>query len=168
MRRTVLRDTRNSRAIALILLPFTWNSRRTRPIVSTVSIPASPSFATRTNEGILDQTRRGQNCKPITPPTGAKLHAGSQRMRKWRSALAARLFAVRPALGFIGVDGVADESELSFLWRAFVAPGELVRAMDKKRMHRVCLSRGEGGLGVAGFMGPRPTISERESVTERA
>src|SRR5438105_7794811 len=79
MRRTVLRDTRNSRAIALILLPFTWTSRRTRPIVSTVSIPASPSFATRTNEGILDQTRRGQNCKPITPPTGAKLHAGSHR-----------------------------------------------------------------------------------------
>src|SRR5215510_7590563 len=79
MRRTVLRETRNSRAIALIFLPFTWNSRRTRPIVSTVSIPASPSSATRTNEGILDQTGWGQDCTPITPTTGAKLHAGSQQ-----------------------------------------------------------------------------------------
>src|SRR5690242_7319371 len=42
MRRTVLRETRSSRAMALIFLPFTWNSRRTRPIVSTVSIPAHP------------------------------------------------------------------------------------------------------------------------------
>src|SRR5688572_4264886 len=77
MRRTVLRETRNSRAIALIFLPFTWNSRRTRPIVSTVSIPASPSSATRTNEGILNQAGWGQDCTPITPVTGAKLHAGS-------------------------------------------------------------------------------------------
>src|SRR5262249_36123958 len=79
MRRTVLRETRNSRAIALIFLPFTWNSRRTRPIVSTVSIPASPSSATRTNEGILDQTGWGQDCTPITPTAGAKLHAGSHQ-----------------------------------------------------------------------------------------
>jgi len=33
--------------MVLIFLPFTWNSRRTRPILSTVSIPRSPSFATR-------------------------------------------------------------------------------------------------------------------------
>jgi hypothetical protein len=43
--------------------------------------PRSPSFATRTNEGILDRTGWGQNCKPITPKTGAKLHAGSQTNR---------------------------------------------------------------------------------------
>jgi transposase len=45
MRRTVLRETRNSRAIALIFLPFTWNSRRTRPIVSTGGYDAVRRYA---------------------------------------------------------------------------------------------------------------------------
>jgi hypothetical protein len=72
MRRTVLRETRSSRAIALIFLPFTCNSRRTRPIVSTVSIPTSPSSARRTNEGILDHAGWGLHADH--PDNGAKLH----------------------------------------------------------------------------------------------
>src|ERR1700752_1294702 len=69
--RTVLRDTFRSRAISLIVLPLRKCSRRTRPIVSTVSIPPPP--ASNPSEQGIRPKGRGSILDADPPAQGVKI-----------------------------------------------------------------------------------------------
>jgi hypothetical protein len=77
--RTVLRETRNSRQIALIDFPCTKWARRIRAIVSTTNIPIWPSIITRAN---VNPIARGGRLDADYPAHGALFHAYSQTCRE--------------------------------------------------------------------------------------
>jgi hypothetical protein len=95
--RTVFRDSFSSRAISLIVLPFTKCSRLIRPIVSTTNIPRHPLGIKAGQPAIV---KTGSELDADYPSTGSIFHAGSQRPanRRFTPTAAAASIRVLPAL----------------------------------------------------------------------
>ena len=94
--RTVFRETRSSRQIALIDFPWTKYARRIFAIVSTISIPTSAPDQPRKHCG--PQLQGGPVWTPISPETGSLFHADPQACALMEKSADADL--LREMIGF--------------------------------------------------------------------